>query len=476
MKKVYRAHPLMAFNLMKPFLFVLVLPFLRGVLQYLTDREVTSVLGIELILFGLITLIGVLRCHAFRLIISGNSVTVQNGLLFTERATIKISQLSSVQSNQNPLDAICRAVTYSINTEAGRKNQTDFTFKLWVKDSREISTLLYGDGQPKEFKFSVLKVAVLAATTSSAFTGLIIGVPIINKMGNLLGMALDRMLLYEINNASNQFSLYFPPIINVVTIIFLLGYSVSFIYSFLKYINFRLFLGKNKLEVRSGFFTRTRTSFSKDAVNDVRIEQTALMLLIKRYAMKVSIGGYGDSKSESEVIVPSGRHGEIKRGFAMYFPFLEPDGRLIHAARSRITKNRFLFWPALWLIVLLIISPVLVHLFTDFGRVILFVTLIALALIFCYAYICLVEYKFGKIRLGDTVFAHSKKMMRTCELYCPKENVGEIKITRIFKDFKYNTCRVKITVRSESADSIRVRMLNYADVKSEIYKCYRIHE
>ena len=206
----------------------------------------------------------------------------------------------------------------------------------------------------------------------------------------------------------------------------------------------------------------------------MRIEQTALMLLIKRYAMKVSIGGYGDSKSESEVIVPSGRHGEIKRGFAMYFPFSEPDARLIHAARSRITKNRFLFWPALWLIVLLIISPVLVYLFTDFGRVILFVTLIALALIFCYAYICLVEYKFGKIRLGDTVFAHSKKMMRTCELYCPKENVGEIKIIRTLPDRNYGTCNVSVAVRSESADSVTVRHLDYNAVKEHIAESYGI--
>ena len=34
MKKEFRAHPLMIVSLMRPFLFVLVLPVLKGVVQY----------------------------------------------------------------------------------------------------------------------------------------------------------------------------------------------------------------------------------------------------------------------------------------------------------------------------------------------------------------------------------------------------------------------------------------------------------
>lgn len=143
----------------------------------------------------------------------------------------------------------------------------------------------------------------MAATTSSAVTGMIIGVPIINKAGKLLGLALDSILLNEINNVSGQVKSYFPPIVSAITLIFLLSYAVSFVYSFFKYINFKLFLEKDKLEVRSGFFVRSRTSFKKFSVNDVIIDQTPLMRLFKRYAMKVSVGGYGNSKSETAVLV-----------------------------------------------------------------------------------------------------------------------------------------------------------------------------
>lgn len=472
MKKIYRAHPLMVITYMKPFLFVLVLPFIRGILQYFNDHEVTSILGIELFLLGIIIAYAVLSCSVFRLILKENTVMIRSGIIFAKRATIKISSLSSIQSEQNPLDAIFKSVTYSINTEAGRRNRSDFRFKLRLKDSKEISSILYAEKTSTQLKFSPLKIAILAATTSSAFSGLIIGVPVINKIGDLLGLAIYDMLFDEINNVSNKFQTFFGPAVNVVTLVFILAYGISFVYSFLKYVNFKLFLGDDKLEIRSGFITRTRTAFRKSAVNDVRIEQTALMMLIKRYAMKVSIGGYGDSKSESEVIIPSGALREIRKSFSMYFPFLEPKGRTIKAKQDFFNMSRFLFMPSVYLICVVVAGILLAKLFTDFEKLILFITTILLIIVFYFAHISLKEAKYSKLILGENICVQSTKGLRTSRLYCPKENIGEIKITRFLTDFPQNTCRVRITVRSESADSIRVRMFDYSKVKEQILNCF----
>lgn len=343
MKKEFHAHPLMLVSLIKPFLFVLVLPVLKGVIQYIIKRRVTGVLTLELIAFMIITLIAALRCRSFRLICGKSGVTVKMGVLFKSTAFISVNKLSSVQTVRNPIDAVFRAVSYRINTEAGPKGKSDFDFKLSTKDSAEVSHLLYGEDNYTAVKFSVFKVAVMAATTSSAVSGMLIGVPIINKTGKLLGIALNNILLDEINSVSSGFKSYFPPIVNAITLVFLLSYAVSFVYSLFKYINFKLFLEKEKLEVRSGFFVRSRSAFKKSSVNDVIIYQTPLMRIFKRYAMKVSVGGYGGSKSETAVIVPSGRRGEIKRQFQAYFPFLAPDGKLMHAAGYCNQKPIFIF-------------------------------------------------------------------------------------------------------------------------------------
>lgn len=474
MKKEFRAHPLMIVSLMRPFLFVLVLPVLKGVVQYIVSSEVTGVLTLEIILFAAIVFFAAVRCAAFRLVCGERAVTVKSGVIFRTSSVMSISKLSSVQTVQNPADAVLGAVTYRINTEAGRRGKADFEFKLSRRDSAEVSKRLYGAENPTAVRFSVIKVAMMAATTSSAVTGMIVAVPVINRAGKLLGVALDRMLFDEINEVSGEIQSYFPPVVNTISLIFLLAYAVAFVYSFIKYINFSLFLERDKLEVRSGFFVRSRTSFKKESVNDVLIDQTPLMRIFRRYAMKVSVGGYGGAKGDAAVIVPSGRHGEIKRQFSIYFPFLAPDGRLLHPTRGRNSRARFLYFPAVYFLITAGISLVLALIFPDFGRLILFLMAVVECVVLYYAYLSIFEYRFGKLSLGRNVYARSVKIFNTCELYCPADRVGEIRLTRTPPDIRRGTCKTRVTVRSEGADSIRVRNLDYEELKREIAEHYGI--
>lgn len=476
MIKTFKAHPLMIFTFLKPFLFILLIPLFNGIRQYIVHKTYDSILGLELFLFAVIMIIAILRWRCFSLICDTNkkTVTIKSGMIFKKNASISISKLSSVQTTKNPIDAVFRAVTYRINTEAGITSRADFEFKLSNKKSTEVSNLLYGKQESTAVKFSAIKVAVLAATTSSAFTGIIVGVPVLNRAGKLLGLAISDMLLNEINHVSSKIQTYFPPLVNTVSLIILLSYLTSFIYSFLKYINFKLFLEDDKLEVRSGFFVRMRTSFRKSAINDIRIEQTAIMILLRRFAMKVSVGGYGDSKSESEVIIPLEKDEEIKKRFLDYFSFLLNDKKGISPKQSRLTKSRFLTFPAAYFILTALVAMVLALKFEDFTRFILFLTCVASGIIFYYAYLCLFEYKKGTVKLGENIFLKSNKGFRTCEIYCPKENVGEIRITRFPPDYFYKTCRIRVCVRSERADSLRVRHLDYKTVKKEVYKCFDI--
>lgn len=442
----------MILSLIKPFLFVLILPVLKGAVQYLIYRRITGVFTLEAAALIVMLLAAFLRFRSFSIVCGKNGVKIREGVFLKKTSYIAVSKLSSVQTVQNPLDAIFGAVTYCVNTEAGKKGKSDYT----------------------AVRFSFVKVAVMAATTSSAVTGMIIGVPIINKAGKLLGLALDSILLNEINNVSGQVKSYFPPIVSAITLIFLLSYAVSFVYSFFKYINFKLFLEKDKLEVRSGFFVRSRTSFKKSSVNDVIIDQTPLMRLFKRYAMKVSVGGYGNSKSETAVLVPSERRGNIKRQFMAYFPFLIPGGRLLHAGRDKKTKSRFLYFPRLYFCIATAAAVIPAVIFPKFARFILFLYLVTAAVLLYYSYLCIFDFRFGKLRIGDNIYAQGIKGFNTYEFYCPKENVGEIKIIRTLPARKYGTCTVTVSVRSESADSVTVRHLDYGSVKQNIFEVYNI--
>ena len=478
MLKKFKAHPLMIITFLKPFLIVLLFPIVNGVIQYIKYQTYDSILGAELFLFGIITAIAFFRWYSFSLICdtANKTVTVNKGLVFKRIATISVCKISSVQAERTPIDDIFRSVTYRINTEAGITARPDFEFKLSIKNSKTVSDLLYGKHETKTVKFSAIRIAILAATTSSAFTGIIIGVPLLNSAGKLLGVAISDMLFDEINNVSSKIQTYFPPVVNTISLIILIAYFFSFVYSFLKFVRFKLFLQDEKLEIHTGFFVRLRTAFTKSAINDIKVEQTLLMLLLRRFAMKVSVGGYGSNgKGEGELIIPLGDDSEIKRQLEDYFPFLTNKNDGIKATQTRVTESRFLFWPAIYLLVTVTAAIILSLLFSEFTRFIFFLTIVALVFIFYRAYLAIFEFRKGTVSLGDNIFCRSNKFLRTCEMYCPKERIGEIKLIRFPPDYLfYNTCRVRISVRSERADSIRVRILDYQKVKEEINKCFNI--
>ena len=473
MKHVFKAHPLMIFSIIKPFLPLLLIPVLRGVVQYIKDGQVTQILGAEVLLFGGIVLFATARWYFFRLHCHENHVTVRDGIFIIRKAAIPIRGLSSVQSEQNPLDYIFGCVTFRINTEAGSRTKTDYSFKLSRKDAHAVSHLLYGTKEGEPVRFSPVKIAILAAATSSAFTGLLVGVPILNSIARLTGRGVNEVL-EQINSVSNTFQTHFPPIVNTVTFILLCSFAISFIYSFLRYLRFRIYLNDDRVEVRSGLLVMFRTSFKKSSINNVKIEQTLLMKFLKRYSMKVNVGGFGEAKSESQLLVPCGKYEEIKEMFGDYFPFLRVSGKSIKSKVGAVHLNRYFFWAEMFMTVLLTTALVLGLRFEEFGRLIAFMTLVIGFVILYYAYLCHNEYKYCQVSFGNTVYARGKKGLRKCRFYCPKEKVGEIKLYRYPLDPLYKTCNIRIITRSETADNLLVRHLDYEETKKEIFECFGI--
>lgn len=470
--KEYKAHPLMIWQLVKPFLFVLIIPLLRGIIQYIMYKQVSGVLPLETFALSVILIIGFMRLKCFKLRVYDGFVEITQGLIFRKTSWIETEKLSSVVTLQNPVDALFNAVTFRINTEAGRLCKPDYEFKLFLRDAEKVSELLYGEESRTAVSFSVKRLALAAALTSSAVTGLIVAVPIIDRIGKLLDIALSEMLLYEINKTANRINTYFPPIFNIITLIVLIGYLISFIYSLIANLRFRLFAGNKKIEIRHGVFVRKRILFRRESVNNICIDQTPLMQFTRRFMMRAAVGGFGGEKGEKAVLVPVGRHFELKNRFSLGFQFFKTDGLILRAERSRRMKWRFYRIPAMLALFTMGIGVVLAMLFPYFDRLIMFLTFILLIVIAYYAGLCRYNYKFGQLRLGENICARGINGINTREMYCPRERIGIVKFTQNPIDRRWNTCKVRLTVRSESADHVKVKHLNYDSVRENLADCF----
>lgn len=473
-KTVFKAHPTMIIRLIKPYLFILILPLIRAVVQYIKNGEIDGLLPLEMTALAFVVGIAVAGWRSISVCVDGRRLTVKKGVLIKSCSVIDVSRLSSVSLRQNIFDCIFRSVSCSINTEAGRPQKSDFDIKLRLDDARKLYCMIYGEEKMKVIKFSALRIALLAATSSSAATGIIVGVPIVNRASDLVGVAISDMLLDEINNVSSKFSSIFPPIVNTVTLILLFAYGVSFFISFVKNINFKLKSAKNVIEVQSGLLTRKKIAFTKSNVNDVCIEQAPLMRMLKRHSMRVSIGGYGDGKGTKAVIVPIANRNELEKQLKLHFHSFAKIKAGSQPPQTLLNLNRLLLAPSAIALGIIGAVTMLMISFPYFDRLILFLGLVAMSINLYYGNVCYRNYKFGCIHVGDCVFVSGSRGLKVRELYCDKNKVGIIKLLQTPADSRFKTCKIKLVVRSENADSVKIKNISIDDTIAQINSAYNL--
>lgn len=459
-KTVFRAHPIMLLRFLKPFLFVLVIPLLKGAVQYLLYRRITGVLALEAIAFSIVFAIALLRLLAFSISCEEEVVTIKSGFLIRSGAKIGFEAISCVSASQNPVDLIFGSVSCSINTEAGASGKADFCFKLSKKDALRLSALLYSGKRPVSVKFSPARVAALSAASSSFLTGLLVGAPVIKYSGNLLGISIATMLFDRIDYISQKFNNYFPPVVNVITLLFIIFYGISFVAAFFKNMNFTLSVGKNELESRSGFVSRHYTVFKKSSINCVLIEQTPLMKLLGLFTMSAAVGGYGNAKGERPAIIPCGSRKETDIQLKLVLPAKLEERKTVKPEFSGKNRRRYLFMPRIWYIVSAVPVIVVAVFARDFLRFTLFLALVAAALNTYYLFTCRSEVKKGKIEWGSCISVFSTRRMSLREMHFKKESLSEIKLIETPADKKHGTCKVRFTVGGESSESIRIRNID----------------
>lgn len=471
----YRAHPFIIFGYLKPFLFVLLIPLLKALVQYIIYGQASGILLNELITAAIIIIYAVFKQRNFRLVVGNDGFIIKSGLILYRAAKVDFDKLSTIEVKRNPFDYLFRSATVRINTEAGKRGKADFEFKVSKNVTDDI---LYAAGKSENtvnVRFSPLKIAVMAAATSSSVTGMFIAVPIINQSGKLLGLALQDVLLRRINDVSEHFARYVPPVVNTVTIVFLAFYAASFLYSLLANINFKIGVGEDRVDVSSGLFARHWISFKKSAVNSAIIEQTPLMRMLDRCIVQVEIGGYGSDKGDRAVVIPSVDRQAAKAELAGVLKNVKKAKGKKHSAHK---KSLFIYMliPFYWVLGIVAACVVLVLLFPAFKDLTVFFTIISMGIMAYYFYLAKYNYFYGEISFAEVVYARHSKWANIREIYCEAQKLGIITLTRFPGDKPRGTCNVKIIIRSEAADSLTVKHVDYDSVLSQICGVYGIEK
>ena len=97
-----------------------------------------------------------------------------------------------------------------------------------------------------------------------------------------------------------------------------------------------------------------------------------------------------------------------------------------------------------------------------------FLCIVAAAINTYYLYICMWEAKNGRLILSKNCSVLGLKKLSSRELNCESEKIAVIKVLRTPADRRYGTCKVKITVSGEGAESAKARIIDYGETLKRI--------
>ncbi len=140
-KKIFKAHFVTIFYLIRSYWLVFTAPLVRIVVQYVIYKDARLVLPAEIVILVLAVLVAIIGWLSIKIVITNRNVMVKRGFLLKSCITIDFSQLSSVSTSQNAFHIILGCVKCYLNTSA--KKEKGLEVMLSASDATQLYNLVY---------------------------------------------------------------------------------------------------------------------------------------------------------------------------------------------------------------------------------------------------------------------------------------------------------------------------------------------
>ena len=230
--KRFRSHPLYIVSILWKYLFILLVPVIRG-LYYVIINSFSLENGFQFavnisnwakgawmdIVFLLAFLsLGVLLWLSFTIEVSEEGLLIKRGVLKREVRFLPVSRYNCLSVVSPMIVRLFGGVYLRVDTPGGGLKQADLLMLLRTKDCRQIIKLLQLPDsleQPAHTRSYTPKnryVFVLAMVTSNSFAGVLLISTFVTQAGNILGEQFSEMLYGTFENVTRTLAFGVPPV------------------------------------------------------------------------------------------------------------------------------------------------------------------------------------------------------------------------------------------------------------------------
>ncbi len=335
-----RTHPITILEFVYKYLYLLLIPVLRGLFYLLTtSHDVYGWLSgawMDLLVVAFILFASYLRWRFQFYCYDGRGLTVRKGLFFRQTLIIPESAISTLAVEEPFFLRLFRAVHLLADTEAGPFQRADCRLVLPKEDAYRLLKQ-YGkktSHNPRLYRPRWTDIAFLSIFVSKTLTGVVFLATFFHKAGDILGEEFRRRLVNGLEGMASLL-VFLPQTGAILALLFLGGWLVGFIRNFVRFIHFTVQREEGALTINSGWLTKRTYSCRVDAVNYLDYRQSILTRLMGLYMVFVQCVGYGKGDVLA-VLVPAADTRSCRRTMRMLLPEMAGRPRQIQPSRGSV--------------------------------------------------------------------------------------------------------------------------------------------
>ena len=304
--------------------------------------DVLFLLVFLVIAIGLIIGVHTIIWSRTYIIVEDNTLIVERNTLNKKRNTIGLKTISNVNLEQNLLEMLLRTCKVKLDTNSlSTADQTDVNIVLKKVEAENFRSIVLAKAEGQDENILCEKDAVQIQTEEipNAECTTIIGDLGDIILHGLFSIHISVLILFLImvvvqiglldSMSLDNIEEDLPELIGsfFATMWFSWGIGWSILKEFFKYLNFRIERKKDKIFLNYGLFKKIAYSVPVDKINGIRLTQTPIARVAKRYMVEIINVGMDDNENEANTFfLPYSKVEQIKEQLHLLIP--EFDGAL----------------------------------------------------------------------------------------------------------------------------------------------------
>lgn len=471
--KYKHVHIYTFFKYVSRFMYLLIIPLIQHLLlQPESLIGFIGAMGFNILCVILLLSLSFSEYRSAKYHSTNEEFSFRKGCIMHRRAKIPREAIETVFVQRTFVSRLFGARKLHIDTPAVGNSSTDVNLYLNKKSTEALINTIYPrEDKPSVHKSSNFRILIMAATWSNSFTGYLLFVPFINRVGDILGKEFSEMLLSKVNVSIYLASIGIPPLAATIGSIMLIGWVVSFLSQFFRYFGFKTEIYKDYIEINRGLINTDRNIVPIDKINVLQIKQSLIMIPMKLYGAFAYTISSGKTKGDKSMLIPAQPYDSIVGALDKMLPFNRDESDKVRPEKVEIIS--YLLIPFFIMLGLTAVLIIMLY-FKIQHEIIVLYTLLSFIIVVILFILMTIAHKRSFLAANEScVVVSSYKGFSITKSIIPFSKIQCVVVRRSIFQRLGSDCTVKIYAYGEKSNCFIVRQLDHKKVVKLLNKLYK---